>query len=177
MGRAALAGLLLAVATLAGHIQATLFIVLALAIYTGLWLWLNREEPAPGRRFACRPCFPVYLFPCCRLPGRAGPAAGLPARRLTRRAPGWNYTEAAGYSLSPAQWIGWLIPGFFGRGPQFHWGAWPRVEVGYLGILPLILAGLALALRRERRTWAWAGLAGGQLSCWRSASTPSRTAG
>ena len=73
---------------------------------------------------------------------------------------GWNYTEAAGYSLSPAQWIGWLIPGFFGRGPQFHWGAWPRVEVGYLGILPLILAGLALALRRERRTWAWAGLAG-----------------
>ena len=32
---AALAGILLAVATLAGHIQATLFIILALAIYTG----------------------------------------------------------------------------------------------------------------------------------------------
>ena len=52
-----------------------------------------------------------------------------------------------------------LIPGFFGRGPQFHWGLWPRVEVGYLGILPLILAGLALALRRDRRTWLWAGMA------------------
>ena len=86
----------------------------------------------------------------------------LPAFQLTgytARA-GWDYTQAAGYSLSPAQWIGWLIPGFFGRGPQFHWGAWPRVEVGYIGIFPLILAGLALALRRERRTWAWAGLAG-----------------
>ena len=86
----------------------------------------------------------------------------LPAFQLTgytARA-GWDYTQAAGYSLSPAQWIGWLIPGFFGRGPQFHWGAWPRVEVGYIGIQPLILAGLALALRRERRTWAWAGLAG-----------------
>ena len=34
------------------------------------------------------------------------------------------------------------------------------MEVGYIGIFPLILAGLALALRRERRTWAWAGLAG-----------------
>ena len=33
-----LAGILLAVATLAGHIQATLFIMLALAIYTALWL-------------------------------------------------------------------------------------------------------------------------------------------
>ena len=35
LGRAALAGVLLAIATLAGHIQATLFIVLALVIYTG----------------------------------------------------------------------------------------------------------------------------------------------
>ncbi len=32
--------------------------------------------------------------------------------------------------------------------------------MGYVGILTLILAGTALALRRERRTWAWAGLAG-----------------
>ena len=159
LGRAALAGVLLAVATLAGHIQATLFIVLALTIYTALWLWLNRGEPGPGRRAlyalaSLSTCFLVSLL-------LAAPIL-LPAFQLTgytTRA-GWNYTQAAGYSLSPAQWIGWLIPGFFGRGPQFHWGAWPRVEVGYIGIFPLILAGLALALRRERRTWAWTGLAG-----------------
>jgi len=159
LARAALAGLLLGIATLAGHIQATLFIVLALAIYTALWLWLSREEPGAGRRAAyalisLSTCLLVSLF-------LAAPII-LPALQLTgytARA-GWNYTQAAGYSLSPAQWIGWLIPGFFGRGPQFHWGAWPRVEVGYIGILTLILAGLALALRRERRTWAWAGLAG-----------------
>jgi hypothetical protein len=159
LGRAALAGLLLAIATLAGHIQATLFIMMALAIYTGLWLWLNREEPAPGRRFAAAlvslaTCFLVSAF-------LAAPIL-LPAFQLTSHTAraGWDYTQAAGYSLSPAQWIGWLIPGFFGRGPQFHWGAWPRVEVGYIGIQTLVLAGLALALRRERRTWAWAGLAG-----------------
>ena len=157
--RAALAGLLLAVATLAGHIQATLFIVLALAVYTGLWLWLRRSDPAPWRRalgalVSLSTCLLVTVF-------LAAPVL-LPAFQLTgytARA-GWDYTQAAGYSLSPAQWIGWLIPGFFGRGPQFHWGAWPRVEVGYIGIQTLILAGLALALRRERRTWAWAGLAG-----------------
>jgi hypothetical protein len=159
LGRTALAGVLLAIATLAGHIQATLFIVLALAVYTGLWLWLNREEPQPGRRavhafVSLSVCFLVSLL-------LTAPIL-LPAFQLTGHTAraGWDYTQAAGYSLSPAQWIGWLIPGFFGRGPQFHWGAWPRVELGYIGVFPLILAGLALALRRERRTWAWAGLAG-----------------
>jgi len=159
LSRAALAGILLAIATLAGHIQATLFIVLALVAYTLLWLWLRRTEAAPWRRAgytlgSLATCFIVSLFV-------AAPVL-LPALQLTgytTRA-SWNYTQAAGYSLAPSQWIGWLIPGFFGRGPQFHWGAWPRVEVGYIGILTLILAGLALALRRERHAWAWAGLAG-----------------
>ena len=151
--------MLLGVATLAGHIQATLFIVMALAIYTGLWLWLNRDEPQPGRRAVYGL---VSLFTCFLVSLLLAAPILLPAFQLTSHTAraGWDYTQAAGYSLAPAQWIGWLIPGFFGRGPQFHWGAWPRVEVGYIGILPLILAGLALALRRERRTWAWTGLAG-----------------
>jgi len=156
---AVLPGMLLAIATLAGHIQATLFIVLALAIYTTLWLWLHREDPRPARRAAFAL---VYLSTCLLTTFLLAAPILLPALQLaghTARA-GWSYTETAGYSLAPAQWIGWLIPGFFGRGPQFHWGAWPRVEVGYLGILPLILTGLALVLRRERRTWAWTGLAG-----------------
>ena len=152
------AGVLLAIATLAGHIQATLFIALALAAYSVLWLWLQREEPGSLPRLAGA----LAALAACLLVGAllAAPIL-LPALQLsshTVRA-GWSYQETAGYSLSPAQWIGWLIPGYFGRGPQFHWGPWPRVEVGYLGVLPLILAGLALALRRDRRTWAWFGLA------------------
>lgn len=158
--RAALAGVLLAVATLAGHIQATLFIALALAFYAACEVWLAHAEPDVKVRgaaavLALAVCFLVAVL-------LAAPVL-LPSLQLagqTARAD-WSYAETAGYSLSPAQWIGWLIPGFFGRGPQFHWGAWPRVEIGYLGILPLILAGLALALRRERRTWALAALAAG----------------
>ena len=45
-----------------------------------------------------------------------------------------------------------LVPGFFGRGPENAWGPWSRVEVGYLGVLPLLLAIFALALRRNART-------------------------
>ncbi len=197
---AILAGALLAVATLAGHIQATLFIVLALIIYSILWFWLYRHDlgvvnkqelelarsetgqsrearSETGQSITLSPYHPVtvspphpvtvsprhlvYLSTCLLVTFLLAAPILLPSLQLTgytARA-SWNYTQAAGYSLSPAQWIGWLIPGFFGRGPQFHWGAWPRVEVGYLGILPLILAGLTLALRRDRRTWAWFGLA------------------
>ena len=152
------AGVLLALATLAGHIQITLFIGLALLAYTALDLWQTRAEPAFARRVGgalarLSTCFLVALFLAAPILLPAIQLAGATARA------NWNYTQTAGYSLSPAQWIGWLIPGFFGRGPQFHWGAWPRVEVGYLGILPLILAGAALALRRTRQTWTLAGLA------------------
>ncbi|MFZ2422919.1 MAG: hypothetical protein WA029_17440, partial [Anaerolineae bacterium] len=64
------------------------------------------------------------------------------------------------YSLSPSQWIGLVVPAFFGRGPQLHWGPWDRVEVGYLGILPLALALLAVLLHPDRRAWRWLALAG-----------------
>ena len=163
---AALSGVLLAIATLAGHIQATLFIVLALVIYSILWLWLHRDNYllvylSTRLLVYLSTRLLVYLSTCLLVAFLLSAPVLLPALQLTgytARA-AWNYTQTTGYSLAPAQWIGWLIPGFFGRGPQFHWGAWPRVEAGYLGILPLILAGSAIALRRERRTWAWVGLA------------------
>lgn len=155
---AAVAGILLAISTLAGHIQATLFLLLALFVYTVLWLWLQRAAPQPLQRGGAAL---LYLAAACAMMTLLAAPVLLPAVQLTgytTRA-GWNYTDTAGYSVSPAQWIGWLIPGFFGRGPQFHWGAWPRVEVGYLGILPLILAGLGFLLRRDRNTLVWSGLA------------------
>ena len=153
------AGVGLALSILAGHIQATLFIILALALYTAIWLWLTRHQGGGLPRAAGAM---AHLLICLGLGCLLAAPVLLPALQLagyTTRS-GWNYTETAGYSLSPAQWIGWVIPGFFGRGPQFHWGAWPRVEVGYVGILPLVLAGLALALRRDRHTWVWFALAG-----------------
>jgi hypothetical protein len=159
LGWAALSGVLLAVASLAGHIQTTLFIILALGIYTAIWLWLHRQDATPGRRasqavgswLVCA-VLTVLLIAPVLLPS-------LQLAGLTGRAD-WNYQEAAGYSLAPAQWVGWVVPGFFGRSPQYHWGAWPRVETGYVGILTLILAGAALTLRRNRNTWSWAALAG-----------------
>ncbi len=61
-----------------------------------------------------------------------------------------SYGDAARFSLPPAEMIGLLVPALFGRGPDIHWGPWERVEVGYVGIMPLILAALAVIWRRER---------------------------
>ncbi|MER2597967.1 MAG: hypothetical protein ABTQ73_00415 [Caldilineales bacterium] len=152
------AGMLLGGATLAGHIQATLFIGLTLVL--GSLLWLITQPAASSRiRLAGRAALLVLVS---ALIGAllAAPVL-LPAlelARFTARA-GWSYQDTVGYSLSPAQWIGLVIPGFFGRGPQLQWGLWPRVEAGYLGILPLVLAGLALLSRRTRLTWSFFGIA------------------
>lgn len=159
--RVGLTAALLALSLTAGHIQGTLFIILALSLYAFFALLAERNQPRFGRSalltavalagavaLACLLAAPV-LLPALELASRTMRAAG-------------TYTATGDYPLSPPQLIGWLIPGFFGRGPQFHWGAWPRVEVGYLGILPLILAGVGVALRgrTDRRVWPWVGLAG-----------------
>ena len=176
IGWAVVAGALLGVATLAGHAQITLFIVLALALYMALELYLVwAQEPRrlvaslprrlvaslPRRLVASLPRCLFYLLTCCLSALLLAAVVLLPSLELTRHTArlGWDYQQTVGYSLSPAQWIGLLIPGYFGRGPQFHWGLWPRVEVGYLGVLPLLLALLAVMRGGPRRMWALLGLA------------------
>jgi hypothetical protein len=73
----------------------------------------------------------------------------LEMSRYTLRT-GLSYQEAAAYALNPPQLIGLLVPNYFGRDPALHWGPWDRVETGYLGILPLLLAVVALVLERRR---------------------------
>lgn len=148
------AGVLLGIGTLAGHLQMTLFIGLALAIYTLLTTWLVNRSLITYHDLA-------FLLLAAVVAMGLAAVVLLPAVEMTRHTAraAWDYGQTVGFSLSPAQWIGLLIPAFFGRGPQFHWGLWPRVEVGYIGILPLILAALALTMRREKHDWMLAGLA------------------
>ena len=156
---ATLGGLLLGVGTLAGHVQASLFIGMTVVLYGLFWLVFELQVSSTAAALL-------------RLVASVGVLAGVAilvaapvlvpslqlAPYLDRAA--WHYQETVGYSLSPAQWIGLAIPGFFGRGPQLHWGLWPRVEVGYIGVLPLALAALAILARRDRTTWSLLGVSG-----------------
>jgi len=142
-GMAVAAGAFLGLATLAGHIQITLFIAFALMLYT----------LCQGRRFLPH-SLTRYLLPCCLVAFCTAALALIPSYEMashTVRAE-LSYQEASQYSLPPVGLVGLLIPGFFGRGPAGFWGPWDRVEVGYVGVLPLILAAVAVLLKRDRLT-------------------------
>ena len=175
-GMAAAAGAFLGIATLAGHIQITLFIAFALALYT-LCLGASFHPSLPGRgrgrvdtlkrisklSLLRSLVYPLtrYLVPCCLVALCLAALALIPSYEMashTVRAE-MTYQEASRYSLPPVGLVGLIIPGLFGRGPAGFWGPWDRVEVGYIGVLPLILAALAALLRRDRLTRFLLGLA------------------
>jgi len=142
---AVVAGIVLALAFHAGHIQSFLFIVLVLVVFALWHAWEERQ-----RRAWVLGLWSLVLLVAF---GLAAPTL-LPSIEFTQHTvrATFTYEQAARYSLPPAELIGLFVPGFFGRGPQNAWGPWDRVEVGYLGVLPLVLAFLALVLRRDAPT-------------------------
>ena len=145
-GWAAGAGAVLAVAALAGHGQMLLFLGLALAL---LAFYRLGEGLRLGGRAAAQV---VGLAALVVGVGVAGAAVALyPAYELTghtaRAALSWP--EATRFSLPWRALVGLVVPGYYGRGVDAFWGPWDRVEVGYLGVLPLALAGAALVAGRR----------------------------
>ncbi len=186
-GLAVLAGVFLALAFLAGHAQAFLFIVIALVLLALFHqitddrrrmrddrrqITDNRQQTTDDRRQTTdnRPNveilnrkskienlrldpFVLLVLTALVAFGLAAPVL-LPVAEMTQYTTrvDFTYEQAAQFSLPPAELIGLFVPGFFGRGPQNAWGPWQRVEVGYIGVLPIILAFLALILRRDAWT-------------------------
>ncbi len=159
-GLAAAGGIFLAIATLAGHIQITLFILLTLGFYT-LWhigtLWQKRNTKYKIR-ILLKPFIPLTLI----LITTVGLSALLllPAYEMSQYTPraGLSYDEAAQYSLHPAQMVGLLIPNYFGRDPALHWGPWDRVETGYIGLITLMLALIGAFIYPHRLKFVFVGL-------------------
>jgi hypothetical protein len=89
------------------------------------------------------------------------PAFDLP--KYTVRAE-MTYPQASEFAIPPAGLISLFAPGFFGRGTGPFWGPWLRTEMGYAGVLPLMLAVIAvvLAFRRDSllKFWLLLGLSG-----------------
>lgn len=161
---AAIAALLFAAGSYAGHAQSTLYIGLALAILTFGWTATAFFAPPPARREVWRPA--ALLLVTALLTGLLIAPLLLPALELTRYAVrgDFTYQDTVAYSLAPAQLLAGLVtPSLFGRGPALHWSLWERVELPYLGAPVLILAVCSLLLARaetRRWLWMWVGLAG-----------------
>ncbi len=187
LGWAAASGAMLAIATLAGHIQITLFILLTLGLYAlwhiGLAFYGSRFTESPGD---VRPLDKISAVqstlwpPLLRLNRRMihsfrpllhllitflvtiGLSALLllPAYEMSQYTPRAElpYEEAARYSLHPVQLAGLFVPNYFGRDPALHWGPWERVETGYIGIMPLMLALVGVLLYPGRLKGFFIGL-------------------
>ena len=156
LGLAVGAGFAFGISTLEGHLQITLYTGLALVVAAVLEAAIARRS---GRGWA---------WSVLALVVTASVAVGLSAlvllptfeyARLSPRAE-LPYGEAARYSLEPGLLGEMLVPALFSsREPNLYWGVWDRVAVGYLGIFPLILAGLAILMSRGRRVALFASLA------------------
>jgi hypothetical protein len=144
---AIIAGILLALAFHAGHIQMFLFALIALGLLSVFEAARIAHPASRGTPFVMLALVALVSF------GLAAPQL-LPSVEMAQNTvrAAFAYERAAEFSLPPAQLIGLFVPGFFGRGAQHAWGPWERVEVGYIGVLPIILAMLALVLRRDAPT-------------------------
>ncbi|MGB1252158.1 MAG: YfhO family protein [Candidatus Promineifilaceae bacterium] len=131
-------GVIIGVSTLAGHAQMTFFIALMLGVYA-LWRTLFQRDRWALPSVAAAGLIGIGLSILTLLPA-------LEMNPLTRRG-AFSYAESVNYSIPWQALVGLIAPDFYGRGAVAFWGGWDRVEVGYMGILPLLLIILSLVNR------------------------------
>lgn len=91
--------------------------------------------------------------------------------KTTERAGGMATQEGMSWSMPPEEVVTYLIPDFFGLSRQesgppdpyidiHYWGRMIFTQTtDYLGILPLVLSGMAIAYRRNSYTWLFFSIA------------------
>ncbi len=68
-------------------------------------------------------------------------------------AAGLDYGYATSWSFAPKEIVTFFVPSFLGFGGQTYWGGMPFTDFPlYMGIIPLMLAGAALTVRRDKYT-------------------------
>lgn len=167
------AGAVLGIAALAGHAQMMLMSFGAVGLYgiwRGAWCAVRLRNTQHALRLARLTA--LALLTALGLSA----LALLPALELTQHTARarLSYADAALYSVPWPGLAGLVSPLLFGRGAADFWGPWLRVELGYLGVLPLVLAAFAFLEARTERVahplscsparlpnlkWFWAALA------------------
>ncbi|MFN8423251.1 MAG: hypothetical protein U0470_07575 [Anaerolineae bacterium] len=152
----ALGAVALGFGALAGHAQATFLCAAAVAAYA-LWRAAVGRDPWPLAALAIIGAFAFALAAPALLPA-------LALRSSTVRAT-YDYATSVQYSLPPRALVGLVAPWWWGRGAAAFHGGWDRVEVGYVGVAPFVLAVVASAAS-ARSAWRRrrAGMAGDRRS-------------
>ena len=168
---------------LAGHIEISYYVLLVMAFYAAIRLWqvARVSKSSVGRAF-------FWLVVMVILGLALGAVQLIPLYELVSssfRQGSVSYQQVVDWAYPPRRLIAFLVPDFFGN-PTHHsyfdffsqqvrlvthnyygdaintiyWGIKNYVEGGsYLGILPLLLALIAVFRRRNKYTWIFAVLA------------------
>ncbi len=159
----ALGSLVVGLESLSLHTQILVTDLLVLAAYGALRCWMG-PIASISRRWWSRPVALLSVFPPVAGLGVAvGGVQLLPLAELARFSPrggGITYADAASYSLTPYGLVQLIFPFVFRDGENHQWGLWTHWESYlYVGLVPLVLAAVAIARVRRREVWGWAGLA------------------
>ncbi len=143
---------------LTNHMQIVYYVLFAIGLYSlfGIAQDLKSAPLAAARKLALFAgglliglCISSYIYLSVyeystfsiRGGGTAGSTGGL------------TFDYATNWSWNPWETIIYLIPSFFGFSSPFYWGEMPfHTSTEYIGIIPIILAVIALAYRRNKLT-------------------------
>lgn len=142
LSSAAALALVLSLATLVGHAQMAIVIAIAISLAA---LWMTAALPGTAQWVALCALVVALTIGLCAF-------FVIPTLELTQYSlrAGLTYKQATGYSLPPTGLAGMLSPILFGRGPEYFWASWDRVELGFAGILTLLLVPLGLRQNSQR---------------------------
>lgn len=136
-------GVALGLGTLAGHGQMTFLLATFLGFY-------SLYETVAHRRWLALPLLALLGLVAIGVAAISLlPAADTLQHTLRAE---FDYTRSTNYALTWPALTGLFAPDFFGRGAAAFWGDWLRVEAGYAGVLPWLLAVAAIALVPRRQT-------------------------
>lgn len=132
----------------AGHLQIFFYVFSVMLLYLGIRLFCLKDK----RREAI--FLFVLLFCLFFLSTSIQWLSTFQFILLSPRISG-NYPQKEGWFLPPQHLVQFLAPDFFGNPVTLnYWGKWNYAEfVGYIGIIPLIFALLAIFWRRDRKTF------------------------
>jgi hypothetical protein len=155
--RGSLLALVTALLILPGFPQSVFFGVLLVLVRLSLHVFRTRE----GRRERVKTS--LATLGAAALGGLLAAPQLLPTMELiprTQRVSINTYEFATTYSVPPRQLVSFLVPGFFGGGPDLpYWGHLVFWEIcGFVGIGTLALGSLGLGGRHPQR-YVWAGIA------------------
>lgn len=144
-----------------GHVQISFYICIAIAIYYVVRMAVQLWQERAWRPIWKLTAYALIMVAVFLLLSAVNFLPLISFAQVSERSEGVSYDFATSWSMPPEELITYLIPGFFGfRRLNYiedesslveYWGRMPFTQTGrYFGILPLMLAVVAICFVRNR---------------------------